>query len=123
MKKKLLTWFIIITFTPTIFTMDTKNTPIQLPSEQILKNRLHEMHLQNFVTKTNINTTLGNQNRTPVDVVMDVELALYDYDQHNQNQGLTAQMEIRKPEIIKTILQDHPQALEYLKQKGLLKDI
>jgi len=89
---------------------------VVLPSQQELSSRLCSMGLNHFVEKTRIDKQLGGQQRHPLGVATAVELALYDYDQLYRTK-----MQMFKPMIVKAFLQEHPQAIDYLKQQNLLQ--
>ena len=94
---------------------------IRLASTQDLNKRLCSKGFDHFTEKTQIDKTLGSQVKAPLGVAMAVELALYDYDQYIQNPMTDALMQMLKPQLIETILEEHPKAIEELKQHGLLK--
>jgi hypothetical protein len=63
---------------------------------------------------------LADQQKEALGVALRVELALYDYNEYLKQPMLATIMNMRKPEIIKTILQDSPDALAELKQHNLI---
>jgi hypothetical protein len=94
---------------------------VKLPSQKEISSRISNLGMDHFVEKTKIDKTLGDQERYPTGVSLAVELALYDYNEYLKQPMMANLMQMRKPEIITAILQDHPEAIESLKKDGLLK--
>lgn len=99
-----------------LFAMET----VKLPSQKEIANRLGKLGMDHFVEKTKIDKQLGDQIRHPLGVPLAVECALYDYNEYLKQPMIDNLMQMRKPEIIKAILHDHPEAIESLKKDGLL---
>ncbi|HSC25377.1 MAG TPA: hypothetical protein VLB80_04160 [Candidatus Babeliales bacterium] len=97
------------------------NTLIRLASQQELRNRLNNTGFDHFVEKTSIDQELGGREQHPLEVINAVNSALYDYSQIIKNPVLNMLMREGKPRLIKIILQEHPQAIKYLKEKNLLQ--
>ena len=116
--KKLLLFALLLVSANKSSAMDQS---VELSSQQELSSRLCSMGLNHFVEKTRIDKQLGGQQKHPLGVVTAVELALYDYDQCVQNKMVAVQMQMFKPMIVKAFLQEHPQAIDYLKQQNLLQ--
>lgn len=90
---------------------------VQLPSQQQIASRLNALKLQDFVTKTGIDYTLGDQKENALSTDCAVACSLYAYT----NAPSTKQLNIalahqKKPEIIAAILKDHPDAIQYIKK-------
>jgi hypothetical protein len=94
---------------------------IILPSAEILEQRLQAIGLHHFLEKTKLHRVLGNQEKYPLGVAVETELALYDYNEYMQDQIIAVQMQMHKPLILEALLQDHPEAIENLKLYGILK--
>jgi hypothetical protein len=94
---------------------------IELPSAQILRERLQAKGLSHFAEKTEIDKELGNQKLYPSGVVLAVEQALYDYDKYMKMPAANVLMQRRKPQILEALLQDHPEAIINLKTHGFLQ--
>ena len=100
----------------------TKETLVKLPSAQILNKRLKDMEsLQHYLEKTRIDKELGDQELHPMGVVLSVELSLYNYAQSLKNPLMETLMQMRKPDIVKAILQDSPQAISELEKQGFFQ--
>ena len=93
---------------------------ITLPSAQVLSQRLRQIGLDHYLEKSRIDQQLGGQKKYPMGVALAVELSLHDYVKGTPMPMLSTMMQMRKPEIIETILQDHPEAIAELKEVGLL---
>ena len=100
---------------------DAIDANIVLPSQQELDSRLRSLDLGHFLEKTAIDATLGGKQKHPMGVFMTVETALLAYNKVEPDQLIVDQVQMMKPVIIEAILKDHPQAIEFLKQKNLLK--
>lgn len=106
-------------FISTNYAMGQKKA-VTLPSAQVLQKRLGDLGLQHFLEKSKLDTRLGGQEKYPMGVAVDVELALYDYAQYLGNPMTSRILQMRKSEIIEAILQDYPEAITDLQNKGLL---
>ena len=93
-----------------------------LPSTEEIKNRLLAIKLEHFVKETHIDKRLGGRKVYPFAVVVNVEMACYEYDQICNNPLLCSIMRMRKSEIIATILSDYPEALVELARENLYFD-
>ena len=89
---------------------------IRLRDQKTLTDRLHKLGFEHFVEKTTLVKDLANQEKHPCGVVMAVELALYDYNEYLNNPIMENLMHMRKPELVKALLQDHPEAMVSLKK-------
>jgi len=98
---------------------------VKLPSQKEIARRLNGIGLDHFVGKTKIHTTLGDSeaplNQVCVTVCVTVDKAIYDYNKNDNEPHLHNLMNSFKPDIIKIILQDHPTAIDFLKEGGVLK--
>lgn len=113
MKKLILSTILLCTISKAMNT-------IQLPSAEILGKRLSENGLGHFMEKTKIDKDLGGRQLYPLGVANAVETALYDYDQYLKQPQIAVLMQTRKPQIIEIILQDHPEAIKDLEERGIL---
>jgi hypothetical protein len=103
--------------------------PIILPSRKELTNRLEAIGLEDFNKKTKIDLILGGQTKYPHDVADIVNRAFKHYLSEDRYEGLETinqkdldqYMQASKKMAIEVILQDHPKALEELRQRGLLQ--
>lgn len=94
---------------------------ITLPAADVLKERLCAQGLNHFVQKTKIHQVLNGKQLFPLDVGVAVELAMSDYAEYIKHPVIVRQMQLRKREIIKTILQDYPVAIAQLEKEGVLE--
>lgn len=87
---------------------------VQLPSAEILRQRFdalkdlpddHAIDLTYFLTVTQLDQTLGGQKKSLLDVVRTIESAIKDYAEKVDYPAATANMQTKKPLIIKTVLQ------------------
>ncbi len=104
-----------------LYAMDTTVT---LASHEELKKRLLEVGIPHFVEKSNIDKMLGNRNVVPgeVTVLLDFALLSYssqmDFSEEIQKKFAHQFMQTKKEAMVRAILQEHPQAIEALKQNG-----
>jgi hypothetical protein len=100
---------------------------ITVPDQQELKNRLDKLGLHHFVEKTHIDKTLGSTNRYPHEIVAVIDLALLQYNEtslstfeHDIQRNIANQfMQMKKPKMIEAILQEHPDAIAFLKERSI----
>jgi len=94
------------------------NSTVKLPPSHVLTERLCAIGLNHFIENTELIERVAEQNLTPSSIGTIVENCLDDYREHIPR--MSAMMCLYKPRIIKTILQDYPQAIEQLKKEGIL---
>lgn len=116
MKKLLLTLAILLSL-PVV----TRAVLVTLPDAQTLTERFADQGLEHFMEKTTIVKSLAGKEREALGVAMAVETALYDYNEYLKNPMMATMMQMSKPLIIQAILKDSPEAIEELKEVGLLK--
>jgi len=92
---------------------------VQLPSKEILNQRL--CNHKSFVEATKLDQILGSKEMYPSSLVMEVQVALYKFNDSYKYPTMTEVLLRHTSEITSTILQDHPQVIESLKQNGLLQ--
>jgi hypothetical protein len=105
----------------------TSDKAIQMPSTADLQKKLHGF--EHFIEATNLVQNLANQKVFPLHVHAQVGNALVDYEKYfastSMSEGMKnlklAEMYDRKDELIKTILQEHADAIEDLKNCGILR--
>ena len=103
--------------------------PVKMPSAQVLNERLGEKGFQHFAEKTKIADNLADRELEALGVAITVETSLYDYNENLKKGGLSEQqlrknqmiMKMTKPMLFKALLQDSPEALDELKQLGLIE--
>ncbi len=76
--------------------------------------------MTDFAGRTNIIAKLAGKKKGPVDVLLELELAVQAYS----TSGKTIQNSVpkSKPLLLQTLLKDEPKALEELKKIGFYKD-
>ena len=117
--KKLFTLFLLLSSVSTEFA-----GPVTMPSSQVLATRLYDtLSSQYFNEKTKLTDKLGGQQIEAFDVVIQVDRAIYDFSKYLKDPLIGLIMLQQRPEIIKTLLQDYPEAIEELKSNGLLKKL
>jgi hypothetical protein len=90
---------------------------VQLPSQKEIASRLNTLKLQDFVTKTKIDYDLGDKKEHPLSIDCAVACALFKYENTPSTKQLNiALAQQKRPEIISAILQDHPKAIQYIKE-------
>jgi len=94
---------------------------ITLPSAEILQQRLEARGLCLFLKTTKLVAQLGGAVKGPLEVVVAVNRALSDCNEQLQLPMVAMALRERRPEIISCILQDHPDALDFLKKQEFLK--
>jgi hypothetical protein len=109
---------IIFSISNGLFAMEEdKNADIklvQLPSQTEIAQRLHKLGLKNFVEKTKINQTLGNQTENAYSTDLAVACAMYVYETTNSLDITLAKS--KKTAIVNAILRDHPQSLNAFRE-------
>jgi len=93
-----------------------------MPSEETLLKRLQEKEFGVFAEKTDIAKKLGNQEKFSLGVANQIELSLVDYEKELE-QSMPKQLAAmvfahtykHKKQLLKLLLQEHPEALEELK--------
>jgi hypothetical protein len=90
---------------------------ITLPDETTLQRYLEEEELGHFANHTTIIQELAGKTKNPVAVVMSVVSCLHHYSQKMPIEA-SIPLERQRPDIIKTILQGFPQAINNLEQQG-----
>lgn len=97
---------------------------IQLPSDQILKNRLYQSGLKDLVDKTDIHTFYAHKKIYPQGAVIMFEVAATSYYAHKdieKTPPTVKQLQRWKPIFIKTVLADYPEAIKQLQKNNVLK--
>jgi hypothetical protein len=120
----------LLVFVSSASAMDSGSSEnaITLPSQEVLRKRLADEGFDYFMEKTKIDATLADKKLVPLGVGMAVELAMYDFAKYikkdNTNQqavrAILVAMSMSKGRLIKCLLKDYPQALNELKELGLL---
>lgn len=85
--------------------------PVKLPSGPIIKQRLTGLGLEHFTESTEIDVQLGDQVKHPIEVLAAIKDAFLDYEIHINNKPNFNAVYILKPDIMKAILQDSPEAV------------
>jgi hypothetical protein len=95
--------------------------PVTLPSQKEIARRLNKLDLKDFVEKTRIDHILGDQIEHPFSTDCAVACALFAYEDAPSTKSLNIILaKQKKPEIIVAILQDHPNAIAYIKESSEL---
>jgi hypothetical protein len=97
-------------------------TPVLMPTAEVLNKRLDEIGMRHFAQKTTIVEDLADQNKDALGVAVAVESALDDYSEKVKNPMLTNTVGMQKSLIIKTLLQDYPEALKELVELGVCEE-
>lgn len=118
--KKLIFTIVLLNMVALSHAMAPKSTSIQLPPASVINQRLEDLGLRYFLEKTKIDQQLGNQKKYPIGVALTVELSLSDFAKTVGNPVASRLMQMQKPEIIKAILQDFPEAIAELEKQGVL---
>ena len=85
-----------------------------------LRQRFQEAGFHYFIEKTDIHNKLANKTLHPLGIAYAVKCHLYDFSVAVEEDVSDPATQMLKPIIIKILLQDHPEALEYLKAYGIL---
>lgn len=94
---------------------------IVLPSESSIKARLCELELDHFVRTTDIGNRLGGSKITPLVVAHQVISMIDEYNARDHSPRTEEKMERLRPEIIKALVQDSPEAVAALEKFGTFK--
>ncbi|MFC1870688.1 hypothetical protein ACFLXW_00300 [Candidatus Dependentiae bacterium] len=109
---------------------DSVDKLIQLPSANILEDRLRDLHVEDFAEKTHIVDKLAGRELFPEGVVFAIELALADFvitsiSGHKEGSGIEMAHRMlagilmkQKHSIIEAFLREHPEALVALEKEG-----
>jgi hypothetical protein len=101
-----------------LYTMENN---ITLPSQQELKKRLTvDVGIPHFVETTCIDRKLGSTQRSPREIIIILDSSLQQYNDNPENNLLKQTTQNKRQEMIEAILQEHPQAIEFLKKNGSL---
>lgn len=87
----------------------------------VLAKPFNDKGFQHFIEKTKIDKDLANRELYPLGVIMAIETHLYDYNEYLKNPMMSRLMQMRKPEIIDILLQNHPEAIRNLVNQGVLQ--
>jgi len=97
-----------------------------MPTADILQKRLSEAGFDHFIEKTTIIKQLAGREIVALGVAMIIETSLYDYNEYNlkgmpEEMARTMQtlMQMRKPQLFESLLQDHPAALAELQKLNI----
>lgn len=94
---------------------------VTLPSQQELKKRLTvDVGIPHFVETTYIDRKLGSKKARPLEVTAILDSSLQQYSENVENNLLCQIMQNKRQDMIAAILQEHPEAIEFLKQNGSL---
>jgi hypothetical protein len=112
---------IIFSISNGLFAMEEdKNADIklvQLPSQTEIAQRLHKLGLKDFVEKTKINQTLGNQTENAYSTDLAIACAMYMYEDALSTEYLNIELaKSKKTVIVDAILQDHPKSLNSFRE-------
>lgn len=94
---------------------------IRLADKKTLTDRLNGLGFEHFVEKTTLVKDLADQEKYPLGVVIAVDLALGDYGRKLNNDMVADIMYLRKNQLIKALLKDHPEAIASLKKSKILE--
>lgn len=104
---------------------------VRLPVAHILKQRISAVTSGHFIKKTKIIQELAGEEKEALGVVASVDDALSNFRpqkhpqgpfEKNRNVVIAKHMLMNRPCIIKSILQDYPEAIQELQDKGLLEE-
>jgi len=98
---------------------DIDTIEIEMPTIEILQERLENLGLTNFAEKTKIINKLAGKKFEALSIAIEVELAIYNYNKYMQQPKHAILMQIRKPSLLKALLKDVPQALHELEELGI----
>jgi hypothetical protein len=103
-------------------TANSKQQTIKLPSAETINKCLCAEGFDHFVEKSKIGESLGGKELHPLGVALTVELKLHDYSQLLKESPIMATlMQMRKPELLKCILTDFPEAITELEELKLIE--
>ncbi len=121
----LYSWLLLVTHhthTSELFKKETESTiKCTLPDANTLRSRLSAAGFDPLVQTTTIIEHLADRTMTPEEVAKAVQSQLYLY-MVKVTIDLYLMMQKRKPSIIRAVLQDHPDAIKYLNEKGVLRE-
>ena|SRR5690349_15225464 len=129
MKKALL---LFLTATPLAIAMNmdkellttAMNIYVELPSKEVLKDRLNSKKMQHFMEKTNIISELAGQREALIGVVVTIELALSDYFKlFPDTMNISSCLILWRENLFEAFLQDTPDALKQLQLLNFYKKL
>ena len=95
------------------------NQLIELPSEQVIKQRLIDLNLKKFVEVTQIDKQLGGQKLYPLRVFLTVHYAISDYIKKSNVPNIEHGLALSKQAIIQAILKEHPDMINEIAKAKL----
>lgn len=93
---------------------------VRLPVEEVLERRIVELTSKDFLARTSLASILANKLTDAREVVVDIELAIVDFDSDEAYKASPCFMEPKTLRLIKSILADYPVAIEELRREGWL---
>lgn len=102
---------------------------LTFPERKILEKRLNDKGFEHLHERTQLLDNLANKTETSLDVYNQVGHALREYEEYLKLSSFTQRLVIatmismrsKQDELLATLLQDSPEALAELAQKGLYK--
>ena len=98
-----------------------KDILVAMPDEIVLMERCRKLGLHVFCSQTGLAQSLAKQELYPLGVKMAVDLAMYDYAQTVKNRTLLTSTSMNLPLLMKSFLQESPEAIEDLKRLGAME--
>jgi hypothetical protein len=118
-QEKIMTKFVLLSLS--LCTFMCFGVKVKMPNEQNLYQKLEKLGLEDFAETTKIIPGLANKELEATDVATGIELAIFEYRQHDDKFLKILQIIVIKKFIICLLLNDFPDAIQELKCCGLLQ--
>ncbi len=121
MKLKISALFVVLTIVSTNFAM------IEMPTAEVLEERLNKAGFGHYMEKTDIVESLANKELVPIGVHNIVFTSMLDYSKHLEEtmpgpycKAGQAAFYIRKRQLFEVLLEDFPEALKELEENEFI---
>lgn len=95
---------------------------VQLPGKQLLRKRVEQVMGKDFANRTSLVEELAEQQKEAIDVYMDVQLNLAQFKINSgENLHAIAVAQMAMGALLKAILRDSPEAVQELRDEGLVE--
>jgi len=96
---------------------------IKMPAEEETREKVSSIMMgPQFVEQTTLLKRLAGKSLKPLGVMVAVDLAFAEYQETCGNDKLYVAASMRKDDLIRELLKDGPEAVDYLKKDGLIED-
>lgn len=102
---------------------ELEKSRVALPSQEVLLKRLEPIkQYKHFLENSTFIKEFANQNKYAAEVFMVLGFDIEEYGKRFKKNG-TFKLEMLKPRVVTLMLQDHPNAIAFLKKENVLAEI